>query len=92
MQLQGKQLSILKSASKLLKTGGYLVYATCSILYEENQAVVNKFLAENNNFMLEDASLILGKPELQREDNCLVLLPNLNKTDGFFAALLKKVS
>ena len=43
-QLNAIQLSILNSASRLLKVGGFMVYATCSILKEENQEIVNQFL------------------------------------------------
>ncbi|MBY0379392.1 MAG: RsmB/NOP family class I SAM-dependent RNA methyltransferase [Burkholderiales bacterium] len=90
-ELNLKQSSILNSASKLLKTGGYMVYATCSILVEENQIIVDKFLIENPNFIKVKACNVLGIAELDREDGCLVLLPNINNTDGFFAALLQRI-
>lgn len=89
-ELNRKQSSILQSASKLLKVGGYLVYATCSFLPEENQIIVDKFLADNPNFIKINVAEALGKPQLKREDGCLLLLPNLHQTDGFFAALLQR--
>lgn len=89
-EINQKQLSILNSASKLVKSGGHLVYATCSILNCENQGIVNKFLAANKDFILVPASVTLNKPELEREDGYLVLLPHIHQTDGFFAALLKR--
>ncbi|MFN8770266.1 MAG: RsmB/NOP family class I SAM-dependent RNA methyltransferase [Neisseriaceae bacterium] len=90
VQLNIKQLSILNSASKLLKIGGYIVYATCSILYEENQNIVNKFLDDNPGFTKINAGDALGIAELKRNDGFLVLLPHINQTDGFFAALLRR--
>ncbi len=89
-EINEKQTSILNSASKLLKVGGYLVYATCSILFEENNAIVDKFLETHPDFSMVDASAALGIPELKRNDGYLVLLPNIHQTDGFFAALLQK--
>jgi 16S rRNA (cytosine967-C5)-methyltransferase len=91
-ELNIKQLSILNSASRLLKTGGVLVYATCSILKEENEDIVAKFLLENPNFEQVPASTILDNPELVSVDGYLHLLPHKHNTDGFFAALLKRIS
>lgn len=90
-ELNKKQLSILTSASKLVKAGGYIVYATCSILKCENQDIVNSFLATNNNFKLVPVNAILKNTKLTHEDGCLVLLPHIHHTDGFFAALLQKI-
>ncbi len=91
VELNAIQLSILNSASKLLKIGGVMVYATCSILKEENQDIVNQFLRLNHDFIIVDASNTLNMPELKRDDGCLVLSPHIHKTDGFFAVLLKKL-
>jgi 16S rRNA (cytosine967-C5)-methyltransferase len=74
-----------------VKHGGYLVYATCSILYEENQGVINNFLEHNLDFTIVPASQILGNLNLKFIDNnYLILLPHIHHTDGFFAALLQK--
>ena len=89
-EITKKQLSILNAASKLVKTGGFLTYATCSILKEENQDIVNQFLESNPNFKLIPANTILNNPELNRDDGYLVLLPHIHHTDGFFAALLQR--
>lgn len=91
-ELNIKQLSILTSASRLLKVGGFLVYATCSILKEENEDIVEKFLSENTNFKSVPANTVLDNPGLTSTDDYLHLLPYKHGTDGFFAALMQKVS
>jgi 16S rRNA (cytosine967-C5)-methyltransferase len=87
-----QQTSILNAASKLVKVGGHIVYATCSILRRENQDIVNTFLHENPEFKLVPASNRLDNPKLAKEDGFLQLLPHTHQTDGFFAALMQRVS
>ena len=70
------QLAILKNASSYLKEGGKLVYSTCTLLPEENEENVSRFLAENNNFILIE----------QR-----TLYPDVDGTDGFFYAVFERV-
>lgn len=90
-ELNEKQKAILNSAAKLVKNGGYLLYATCSILQQENQQIVAEFLAQHSEFTLVPISSVLQQQQiaLQQEDY-LQLLPHLHQTDGFFAALLHK--
>ncbi len=76
-QLQALQLSILRAAAQLVRAAGHLVYATCSVLREENEDVVESFLA--------------GRPDFQRSDE-LRLLPQRDGTDGFYAVTLLRVS
>lgn len=71
--LAGLQLRILAAAAELVKPGGRLVYATCSVLRAENQDVVGRFLSAH--------------PAFARDDE-LVLLPHRDGTDGFYAARL----
>lgn len=94
--LNQTQLAILNQASLLLKSGGVLLYATCSFLKEENEEVVLKFLNENpqfERFSLKETAwkLKLNLPdEVFNENNELFLSPLL-QTDCFFAsALIKK--
>lgn len=90
---------MIRSAAKMLKAGGRLVYATCSILQRENQDVINDFLAENPDFRLLNSYEILGKQgieispyQAQRFGDFFVMLPQLNGTDGFFGAVLEKLN
>ena len=98
-ELQNKQYAILKSAARLLKSGGRLVYATCSILRQENQDVVKAFLAEHEQFELLDPKTALIAPfpvkdglpvGASKDDSWWQLWPEIHETDGFFAAILQK--
>ena len=91
-ELNQKQTAILASASRLLKKGGRLVYATCSILPEENQLIVQAFLAGHPDFVLLPAGEILQQQKLPLDmGDYLELRPNLHATDGFFAAVLERI-
>ncbi len=89
------QLRILQSAAQLLKPGGRLVYATCSLLQEENEAVAQAFQKANPAFLAVDAAAVLqhlgvvGAEGLCRS-GYLRLWPHLHGTDGFFAAIWVK--
>jgi 16S rRNA (cytosine967-C5)-methyltransferase len=90
-ELTQKQAAILASASRLLKRGGRLVYATCSILPEENQNIVQAFLAAHPDFILRPAGEILQQQKIPLEaGDYLELRPQLHGTDGFFAAVLER--
>jgi 16S rRNA (cytosine967-C5)-methyltransferase len=96
-ELVEKQGAILRSAAKLLKVGGRLVYATCSLLREENEDLVQAFMQELSEgsfpmrLTLLDAGELLMQPQLS-EDGCLRLWPHLHQTDGFFAAVWERVA
>lgn len=90
-ELTQKQAAILASASRLVKPGGRLVYATCSLLEEENEAIVQDFLSKHPNFSLRPMKDILAEQKIDLEmDTYLKLLPHRHQTDGFFAAVLEK--
>jgi 16S rRNA (cytosine967-C5)-methyltransferase len=90
-ELNGKQAAILASAARLLKQGGRLVYATCSLLHEENQAIVQDFLAAHPDFTLLPAGDVLRQQHIALEmGDYLQLTPQLHNTDGFFAAVLER--
>jgi 16S rRNA (cytosine967-C5)-methyltransferase len=90
-ELNVKQESILAGAARLVKAGGRLVYATCSLLDEENEAIVEKFLATNGDFVLVPMKDVLGEQKIELEmQDYLKLLPTTHQTDGFFAAVLER--
>jgi len=90
-ELAAKQTSILGSVSRLLKPGGRLVYATCSILKDENESVVERFLAEHSDFKSIDADGVLAKHGIEiSTGEFLRLMPHVHGTDGFFAAVLER--
>jgi 16S rRNA (cytosine967-C5)-methyltransferase len=80
------QSEILESAYRLVKNGGRLVYATCSILKEENEDQISNFLANHPEFSRQPVVL----PNYSGD--FLQLTPHRHKTDGFFAAILQKRS
>jgi 16S rRNA (cytosine967-C5)-methyltransferase len=90
-ELNVKQISILSGAARLVKAGGRLVYATCSLLDEENEAIVAQFLATHEDFVLVPMKDVLAeqKVELDMQDY-LKLMPQKHQTDGFFAAVLER--
>lgn len=91
-ELNVLQASILARAAKLVKTGGRLIYATCSLLREENEAIAEQFLAGNPEFKLLNAGEVLKQQQIELDTGeYLKLLPHLHQTDGFFAAVFEKV-
>ncbi|CAL62602.2 putative methyltransferase [Herminiimonas arsenicoxydans] len=91
VELNAKQASILAGAARLVKAGGRLVYATCSILDEENEAIVEQFLAAREDFVLVPMSEVLAEQKVDLAmDKYLKLSPAKHQTDGFFAAVLQR--
>ncbi len=92
IELTQKQAAILAAASKLVKPGGRLVYATCSLLPQENRAIVDDFLSSHADFVLRPAAEILAQQLIPLDTGeYLQLLPQLHGTDAFFAAVLERV-
>jgi len=89
--LQAKQSAILSAAAGLVKKGGRLVYATCSLLAAENDQVVDAFLATHSHFALVPAEEVLAKQGIALPGERLRLWPHHHQTDGFFAAVLEHV-
>jgi 16S rRNA (cytosine967-C5)-methyltransferase len=94
------QKAILDSAAKMVKPGGRLVYATCSLLQAENEDVAQAFTAANDDFEVVPVAQLLVNV-LSKEDgedvdavaagmchgDFLRLWPHVHATDGFFAAI-----
>ena len=75
MLLPKKQEAILSASASYVKPGGTLVYSTCTINPQENEMVIDEFLKRNRDFEKVDR---------------ILLLPNVNGTDGFFICVMKR--
>ena len=87
-ELPELQLNILESSAQYLKVGGTLLYSTCTLLPEENEQVVKRFLGAHPEFCFEDFS----SGDRVSRDGMMTLLPHVDMTDGFFIAKLRKVN
>jgi 16S rRNA (cytosine967-C5)-methyltransferase len=95
-----KQAAILQSAARMVKSGGRLVYATCSVLPQENEAIADAFSAANPEFVPLPAGEVLSNLKVENAPSLcsggddgqlyLRLWPHLHQTDGFFAAVWQK--
>jgi 16S rRNA (cytosine967-C5)-methyltransferase len=90
LELTRKQSSILDIASALVRPGGRLVYATCSLLQEENEGQVSAFAHRHPDFHLVPTARLLALEAAEGNVEMLSLTPARNGTDGFFAAVLER--
>ncbi len=89
--LVAQQQQILEAYAPLVRPGGRLVYATCSLLAEENERQIETFLAQHPEFTLLSAAEVLQRQHIAlpgQTDAFLRLEPATHGTDGFFAAIL----
>jgi 16S rRNA (cytosine967-C5)-methyltransferase len=86
------QLALLIAYAPLVAEGGRLIYATCSALREENDAVIERFLQERPDFVVMPLKEIWGKERALGvgDGTFLRLLPHVHDTDGFFTAVLRR--
>ena len=90
-ELASKQLRILEAAARLVKRGGRLVYATCSILKAENEAIADDFAAAHPEFSpLSCGQLLAAQRIALAAAPRLRLWPHVHGTDGFFAAAFER--
>ncbi len=96
-ELVAKQQAILQSAARLLKPGGRLVYATCSVLPDENEQVAQAFGATQPDFEPCNGAELLGALKVPHaaglcsaDGRFLRLWPHRHGTDGFFAAVWQR--
>ncbi|MBB2202465.1 RsmB/NOP family class I SAM-dependent RNA methyltransferase [Gluconacetobacter tumulisoli] len=91
-ELMVKQAEILDTASTLVRPGGRLVYATCSILREENQDRIETFLRTSPQFRRAEPDAQCGLPAGLAQQGMIALSPLRDRTDGFFAAILERTA
>jgi 16S rRNA (cytosine967-C5)-methyltransferase len=90
-QLMAKQTTILATASRLVKPGGRLIYATCSVLKDENEAIADGFAAAHTEFTALSCDELLAAQRIALQTGAqLRLWPHLHGTDGFFAAAFER--
>jgi 16S rRNA (cytosine967-C5)-methyltransferase len=90
-ELAAKQASLLAAAARLVKPGGRIVYATCSILDEENRQIAEAFLAGHAQFRLIPAMEVLEKERIDLDmGKYFEVWPHRHGTDGFFAAVFER--
>ncbi len=87
IELSDKQLRILKNASKILKKNGRLIYSTCSLESEENEAVAERFLEGNKDFRRVAPKV---SERFLTARNYARTFPQIDRTDGFFIAEFEK--
>ena len=88
-ELKLKQATILRAAAGLVKPGGRLVYATCSLLAEENDDIVDGFVTEHPQFRVLHCGELLQEQRIALNAGIFLRLsPQLHGTDGFFAAAM----
>jgi 16S rRNA (cytosine967-C5)-methyltransferase len=91
VNMRAKQASILAAASTLVKPGGRLVYATCSLLAEENEDVAEMFLKKHPEFAPTPCGEILRQQGIKIDaGERMRLWPHVHGTDGFFAAVFER--
>jgi 16S rRNA (cytosine967-C5)-methyltransferase len=89
--LSGLQSSLLDRFHGVVKPGGRLVYATCTLLRRENESVVEGFLEKHPEFRLIPAVDFVGSLDIPLKSSpYMFLLPHETGTDGFFAAVLER--
>lgn len=88
-----RQLALLVDYAPLCAVGGRLIYATCTVTRAENDRVIERFLAERDDFVAVPVKEIWGRARAEQvgDGQVLRLLPNRHDTDGFFAAVLRRV-
>ena len=80
------QYEILSASAKYLKVGGRLIYSTCTILPEENEMVVERFIKENPGYHTVDFKI----GEYESKNGSFTFVPSVHKTDGFFLSLIER--
>lgn len=80
------QYEILVTSSKYLKSGGILVYSTCTLSKAENEDIINRFLKEHSDF----TGVAVNSNYDELSDYCATIIPEYFNSDGFFIAKFKR--
>ncbi len=86
------QTAILASGAAALRPGGVLVYSTCTISPAENELLLERFLAQNHDFALEDLTNEQQIHTHPRAPKLLLTMPHRDRTAGFFIARMRRMS
>src|SRR4051812_9016159 len=88
-----RQVSLLVTYAPLVAVGGRLIYATCTVARAENDLVIERFLGERDDFVPVPVKEIWGRERADKlgDGMTLRLSPNRHDTDGFFAAVLRRI-
>jgi 16S rRNA (cytosine967-C5)-methyltransferase len=84
------QWMMLQKCAEYVKEGGFLVYSTCSVMVEENEMLVERFLKWHPEFRLVEAKPRIGLAGFRGQTECQRLYPHLHNCNGFFIAKLQK--
>lgn len=85
------QWEMIDNCAKNVKSGGVLIYSTCSIMVEENERLIERFLKWHPEFSLAEVTPKIGLSGLRGLEECQRLYPHIHRCNGFFIAkLLKK--
>jgi len=84
------QWNMINSCAEKVASGGVLAYSTCSIAVEENEMIIERFLANHPEFGLAEIKPEFGLPGLHGLAQCRRLYPHIHKCNGFFIAKLQK--
>jgi 16S rRNA (cytosine967-C5)-methyltransferase len=87
VDLSAKQISILSNAAAMVRPGGRLIYSTCALEPEEDEAVVERFVKEHNEFA---QVRLAAASDLQTETGAIRTWPHRHGTDGFFVAAFER--
>ena len=87
--LAGVQYKILENSYKYVKKGGVLLYSTCTILPQENEEVVKKFLSKHKDMKL--VPIKIDGLNLVEKDNTYTFYPHVSGTEGFFIGKMVKL-
>ncbi|MDH4275107.1 MAG: methyltransferase domain-containing protein [Gammaproteobacteria bacterium] len=95
--LTATQAQVLQHAAQYVKSGGRLIYSTCSLLNAENSDIVRGFLAQHPMFELVDAAVALSRqgiapPDIAAPQGGIAMLPHRHGTDGFYCAVMERKS